>query len=1084
MNFVHLSTHSKASMLYGSASISDLIDGAIKCGSDSIALTDYSNLFNAIEFYKSAKAKNIKPILGVDILFCEDVHQHKLQKSRQAHHLILLAENDIGWRNIARLVSTSYSDDYFYYVPRIDFNLLEKYKEGIICLSGNTFDGVISYHLYDKLNTSGNIDNPAALFRAEGLVRQFLKIFGNNNFFLEIQNNNFSHQALVNDRLRNIGARYSIKTVVTNNVHYAKQSDAEAHKTLLQMNENQYNKTTSADFSNEEYYIKNNNEMLQAGFNQSELNVSSQIADRCNITIDINKRRLPKYKFIPNGLSSIDYLTKLANEGLKNKIPNASKEYHDRLNRELQDIKEMGFADYFLIVHDVISWTKQHNILVGRGRGSAGGSLVSHCLDITDIDPIQYGLIWERFLNKGRGGLPDIDSDVPRSKRQKVLEYIRERFGANNVAQLVTFGGLQARSILKEVFRVYQMDFDEANKITSLLPMKNDEHEPISLDEAIEAVPELKVYEEKYKPWFTIARALESCYKSTGIHPSAVVISDEEFNDSSYPLARGKNGEQLFGWDMNTVDTLSLLKLDILGLNTLDDIQMTIDLINKRHKLSLSRDNIDLSNAAAYALISNGFTAGIFQLETQLGKQWSKKIQPQTIKEISNVISLIRPGPLESNLSERYRSQKINNDRTPLHEKLTDITYDTYGQPIYQEQLIYACQNLANMSLIEADLVRRAIGKKKPEELKKWKDRFVGGCIENNIKEIDATDIWEKFEKFAGYSFNLSHGVGYALLAYETAFLKSNYPLEFFCSKLINSDGDLEKISSLIYDAKLFGISITPPNIVVGNKDFDIIDDKTIAFGLGSLKGIGAVSINDLIKISRNVKTFDELLWKWITTKTKVTFAVMVSLIRSGAFKEILNYRVRGEAKLKLLEHLTSKEIDLIANKENWIIKLKEISDEKNVESLKIQKVSVPNVNRRESIRKLINEYESSELFDSKIQCIGWEKYYLGISVSGSESDMFKCRHRCIDIVRNGSSGMLFEIAIVIEDIHKHFTKKGDQMAFIKGYDNTYKLDNIVVFPNTFNKYSKILEPGNVTRIYGKMDERGSLIVNEIERLK
>jgi len=1095
MSFTHLSVHSKASMLYGSANVKDIIKKVKELGQTSVALTDYSNLFNAIEFYKQARAASINPILGIDVFFCEDSEQLRIQKIRQVSHLILLAENDIGWKNITRIVSESNNEINYYYNPRVDFKLLEKYKDGVICLTGGSLDGVIAKHLFDKPSEDGQSVEPAATFKAEGLVRRFLKIYDKDHFYLEVQSTGLPQQEQINSRLRSIGLKYGLRTVATGNVHYVNQHDAESHRTLLQMSENSYSKSTFTDFSHEEYYLKTREQLLESGLQEDELDITNEIANRCHVEIDTSKRRLPKYAFIPDGKTSNEYLMELANDGLIRipKVAGMADEYHDRLLRELSDIQDMGFADYFLIVHDVVSWIRNKGILLGRGRGSAGGSLVSYCLGITDIDPLQYGLIWERFLNKGRGGLPDIDTDVPRSKRQQVLEYIRNRFGEKNVAQLVTFNGLQARAVLKEVFRVYGMPFDEANKITSLVPAKNNEHVAISLDEAIESVKELKEYSEKYKPWFTIARALEGCYKSTGLHAAAVVISDIPFDESSYPLTRSKDGDPIFGWDMNTVDGLNLLKLDILGLNTLDDIQLTMELVSERRGIELSRATIPLDDPVTYAMIGNGFTVGIFQIEKQLGRTWSKNLKPENIDQLSDLVSLIRPGPMESDMHTQYRDVKMNGaEPTYIHELLEPILKNTYSGLLYQEQVIEICRVLAGMSLIDADKVRKSMGKKKPEEMKKWQEIFVSGCSKNGIDPDVALAIWSYVDKFAGYGFNKSHGVGYALMAYETAYLKANYPIEFLCAKLTNADGELEKLSGLVYDAKLFDIQITPPRVTHGNKDFSIVTDKQIAFGLTALKGVGATAVNDIIKMSKDLKTFDDIIWKWATTKSKVTSATMMALIKGGAFDDLIESRIRGATRLHLLDSLTDKEresIRLLMQIEtdvvDWVRFIKSLSDDSKAEIIKDKYgVSVPNVRRRSAIRELITEYDSQDLFDSRSQRIVWEQFYLGISLSGSEADVYKARHKCVDLVRGSSADMRFEIAVCIDGVREIVTKKGDPMAFVTARDNTYQMDNIVVFPKTFAACKGLLESGNVIRITGKVDDRGSLIADVVERLK
>jgi DNA polymerase-3 subunit alpha len=832
-----------------------------------------------------------------------------------------------------------------------------------------------------------------------------------------------------------------------------------------------------------------------------ELDLTNEIAARCNVTIDLKKRRLPSYEFVPENETASSYLRKLANDGLRALIANINigdefETYQQRLDRELTDIEEMGFVDYFLIVHDVVSWIHKQNILLGRGRGSAGGSLVSYVLGITDIDPLQYGLIWERFLNKGRGGLPDIDTDVPRSKRQKVLEYIRTRFGAGNVAQLVTLGGLQAKAILKEVFKVYGMPFDEANRITALVPAKNDEHVPITLQEAIDAVPELKAYYDQYTPWFKVALALEGCYKSTGIHAAAVVISDVPFTDSPYPLVRSKDGDPIFGWDMNTVDSLSLLKLDILGLTTLDDIQVTTELVRERRGIDISRKTIPTDDPTTWAMIGQGFTIGIFQIEKQLGRTWSKNLQPENIEQLSDLVSLIRPGPMESDMHTAYRAVKMKGESPAyIHDKLEPIMGTTFSALLYQEQVIEICKQLAGMSLIDADKVRKAMGKKKPEEMKKWKEQFVSGCSANGIEIVTAEEIWGYIEKFAGYGFNKSHGVGYALLAYETAYLKANYTVEFLCAKLRHAESHpdkFEQMSALVYDGKLFDIEVVPPRLKYGNKDFAVIGDKQIAFGLSALKGVGKMAIADLVKVSKDTQSFDDLIWRVLTTKTKINSAVMMALIRGGAFDDQEEHRVECQRRFRLLEALTDNERETIKilmphqeGKPDWVRIIRALADEEKSSIVKDKyDVKIPNSRRRIVLRALLDEYDRSEIFDSKAQRIAWEQFYLGIALSGSEADIYRAKNKCIDLIKHGEPDMLFEIAVCVDAVREIVTKKGDPMAFVTARDMTYVMDNIVVFPSTFSRAKALLEEGNVLKIKGKVDDRGSLIADRVERLQ
>lgn len=1097
MTFVHLNVHSKASMLYGSADINELVSKAKELGQPAIALTDYSNVFNAIKFYTACKDAGVKPILGVDVLFCDDVSESKSHKIRQAYHLTLLAENEAGWRNIARIVSEAQDPDHFYYRARVDFDTLEKYNEGVICLSGSSLDGAVSYYLYDKLDNEGFVREAAGRFRAEAMVRRFVALYGTENFFLETQDTGHESQPIINERLRGIATKYGLQTVATGNVHYVKQSDAEAHKTLLAMDKNKYNKASGSVFDEEEFYLKSEEELLETDLTQEELDAAATIAERCNVDIDVKKRRLPKYKFIPDGKTAMEYLRELSAEGMVTlgfdpSEGDGHETYQERLDRELSDIDDMGFADYFLIVHDVISWVRSKNIILGPGRGSAGGSLVSCVLGITEIDPLKYGLIWERFLNKGRGGLPDIDTDVPRSKRQAVLTYVRERFGTGNVAQLVTFNGLQARAVLKDVFHVFDMPFDEANRITALVPTKGEDHTQITLAAAIEKVPELQEYEKKYGPWFKIARALEGCYKSTGLHAAAVVISDEPFEDSAYPLTRSRDGSMIFGWDMGTVDSLSLLKLDILGLTTLDDIQVTRELVEKRHGITLTRKSMPLDDLKTYYMLGQGFTTGIFQIEKQLGRTWSKNLEPKTILELSDLVSLIRPGPMESGMHNQYRSVKMKGEEPGyIHDMLIPILKNTYSGLLYQEQVIEICKQIAGMSLIDSDKVRKAMGKKKPEEMRKWKNMFVKGAMKSGVDKETAGDIWNYIEVFAGYGFNKSHGVGYALLAYETAYLKANYTTEFLCAKLRHSEGDYDKLSALVYDAKLFDVEVTPPRVSAGNKDFDITDDRSIAFGLSALKGVGRTAVDDLVRHSKKCGTVDDVLWLLATNKTKVNSAVITALIRGGAFDNWQEHRIRSMARYRLIDGLTPLEVEAINTLReelpeivDWTRFMRSLSDETKAPQIKEKYgVKIPNVRRRERIRDLLQDYEAEEIFDNKAQRIAWEKHYLGISLSGSESDIYKSQHKCVDLIKSGETDMAFEIAVCIDSVKEILTKKGDPMAFLTVHDDTYAMDNVVVFPRQFEKAKRLLESGNVIRIRGKQDDGGSLLANTITRL-
>jgi DNA polymerase III alpha subunit len=1335
-SFTHLHVHSRASFLDASCSAEALAKQAKTLGMPAIALTDHNNLFNAVPFYKACQKSGVKPILGVEINFVEDCAESIQLKNKTTHHVVLLAENNIGWQNIVKMVNLANDEKHYYYTPRIDYGMLEAHKEGVILLT-SCHDGILASHL--KPGEDGQVTNT---FKAEAIIRKLLTIYDRDHVYVEVQDMGDPIYQLINTALRKVAMKYGVKTVATNDVHYTYSKDAEAHKALRRMAEFQRSNASGSTFNTDEYFIKSREEMDKLSFSEAEKDLATEIADRCNVNINFTEKRLPSYGFLPEGKTAMQHLR----DEVINNTSDWSADYKARLDKELKDIEALGFADYFLIVADVVGWARQQNIMVGPGRGSAGGSLVSYALGVTNIDPMKYGLIWERFLNVGRKSLPDIDTDFPRSKRAQVIDYIRARFGHERVTQLATFNKLAARAVLKEVFKIYGMSFDEANAITSLVPLKNDEHSQVSLDEAIIMVPELQAYEEKYKAWFAVARALEGCYKSLGTHAAAVVISNKDFSEGEYPLCRASDNKSLiFAWDMQSVDDLGLLKLDVLGLSTLDIIQDTLDIVNKRHKLSLTLDTIPLDDQKTFTLMGEGKTVGVFQLEKQLGKTWSKQLKPQSIEEISDLVSLIRPGPMEcldgetkilvrTDYHKQYKTIKqlydegirrtlgdkrysdriicvdnnhkfeegkikrvvksgkkklwrvkvdqrlcgynsngeqasyldilasdnhkfltndgwkalkdilpgqyvaimnyrtgrssrdtdhvigrknfrniafnhyiysclfcdwqegsldvnhINGDRNtdnhpdnlcflcPNHHRLVtennidsdqlkemqrhyklsytddvmfvrytgkefvkeDETYDievvgphhnfiaggfvvhnskmhemyrdvkagermpdyvhhslkpildpTYGALLYQEQVIEICKVLAGMSLIDADLVRKAMGKKKPEEMRKWQKTFVDGCVNNRIPEDAAEQIWSYIDKFSGYGFNKSHGIGYALLAYYTAFLKANYTIEFICANLKNSEGaqdTMEDINQFVYDAKLFGIEVLPPKIEVGNSGFDIINDKQIAFGLSSLKGAGEKGIETARKaLAATDKKEDYHSFLFKTYEVGVNRRVMEALIYGGGFDSFKMSRNQMFAHFDLYELLTDNERKIIADhaKYNWVEIVRALSDDMRSATMKEQwQIKIPNIRRRATLQELLKTFDASDAFDNFISKIAWEKEFLGISLSGDETNLFSSKHKCSDIIKFAGEDMPVDVIVRVEGIKKHITKNKEEMAFLTVADNTGKLDNFVVFPRTWDYAKNLIIVGNIARIYGKVDKRGSVLVNKMERVR
>lgn len=1504
-NFCHLHTHSMASMLDASATIKKLVKRAKELEMPAIALTDHGVVYGAMEFYREAQNAGIKPILGIESDLVEDCAESRGVGSRQTFHIILLAENEVGWRNITQLVSLSNQDPNYYYKPRVDFGLLEQYTEGVIVLSGCS-GGAVAHHLQEQRDEEGEVIVRSNIYKGEAFVRRFLKFLDKEHFYIEVQPHN---DPAVNQQLRKIALKYGLSTVATNDVHYVNEEDYHAHQALKSISSFLYSKASFSDFEEPAFYLRTAEQM--SGVEPAELERTLHIAERCNVEIDFDCHRLPFYPFVPEGQDHHAFLTELVKEGLRQKKLTTS-EYAARAKRELADIESMGFTDYFLIVWDVVKWTKGQGILTGPGRGSVGGSITSYALDITGIDPLKYNLIWERFLNKGRKGLPDIDTDVPRSRRGEVIQYIKERFGEDRVTQISTFGSLGARAVLKDVFRIYDLPFDEANRITGLVPLKNADHAIPTLSEALEASPALRECEKKHKAWFQIARALEGCHKSLGTHASAVVIADKSFEEGGYPLCRNADGQPAFAWDMKTVDSLNLLKHDILGLKTLDVLSDTLALIKQRHGVDINIEALPLDDEATFDLLIRGRTKAVFQLESQLGRLWCSKVKPRSIEAIADTVSVIRPGSLDSGLAEQYDEVKRGLiDPEYAHPDLEPILGPTYGTILFQEQVIEICKQIAGMDAAESDDVRRAMSKKIVKELQAKYGDFIEGCEQNGYSESDADAIWELIKHQAGYSFNKcfhyktkillpdgsqktikqlfqeeyrgpvcsinprtsqyqesvvdhikwsgsmktfrltlanndsvvvsrghkfitsegirqlcqievgdyiampqrivikpsydftteqaqffgcliaegnlchpsalyfssaveeereyfaelsghfentvavqdiddqnvhtkridksspqgayefckrlgmlwkraphkfvpqeiklasdeviaaflgaawtgdgsakdsvsystssrklaedikflclrlgivtstqrrdlsecyeyktakrlndkeralylvtiigrkswnnfikyvspwlfgeklndfnnkvarggdhkfsgiydglprnfihqvrqeilmsnyefkaicdlagisprvlydnkqksisywwlerlnkvlksdlidelinsdyawmpvrsieyksradiyditvrdthtliadnvlamnSHAVGYAIIAYWTAYFKANYPLEFFCARLRYAD-NLDETKEIIYDAKIFEIDIVPPRLSHGNVIFDVTKDNKIAFGLSSLRGVGAKAIKSLLSSNTSFKDFDDFLT--YAVNRRINKQVVEALIKSGALDDLDLSRTQMLARYTLFTTLTEKERNIvdvlgeIGDNSSWTNIVFALSQDSAPEQF--ADLKVPNVRRRATLRSAIGQFNAADMFDDLVTKLAWERHYLGVAVSGHETDPYSADDHCRDIITT-IRDIAVNLVIRVEGCRAIRTKTDKDMAFLTGSDDTGYLDNFVVFPETYNRYRKLLQDDAILKIRGRIGDRGGVIINSIKRLR
>ena len=1114
---VHLHNHSSHSFLDGQASIKNMVARAKELGLDTLAITNHGNIFAWVEFYQTCKKAGIKPILGSEF-YMTDEHD---EKHRHAHHLVVLAENETGLNNIIQL--TTRANENFYFKPRIDFKDLEQHKEGLIVLTA-CIHGPVSYWLFDKMTwpvpgEESKLKEAANIPEAYRFARELGRILGPKQLFLEVQDGGIPEQLIINKRVRIMASELGLSTIATQDAHYVNQDDATAHSFLKAM---AWGKASvpegESGFSTQEFYLKNREQVLLGDILPTEVDRTREIAARCNVELQLHKMRLPQYP-TEDPRPSIDILKEKLRQGwLRCDIKDKGEVYAKRVNHELTDIEQTGLADYFLIVSDITDYCRDNDIMCCPGRGSVGGSLVSFLLGITNvIDPIQYGLIWERFYNAGRvGSMPDIDTDVEKSRRDEVIAYIRKRFGEKRVAQIVTLSSLGAKQVLRDVFKVAGIDENVKTIIAGLVPAKNEDHTSISLKEAIEAVPKLKEYADddkkfdikrggriirttSWKELFDIASRLEGCYKTAGIHAAAVVIADDDFDRAGVPLIRAKSLEDnkprmICGWDMDSVDAFGLLKVDILGIATLDVLKTALKMIKDRHGKTYDLLKLPLDDPKVFDLLSHGYNQGIFQLESNLGKSWSKKCKPQSVEEIAELVAIIRPACLDTGMAETYAKIK-KGEETPsyIHPILKPILEPTKGILLYQEQVMAICQTVAGMDLKDADSVRKVVAKKKPDELRDKKQQFMDGAVKTVPQKV-AEEIWGWVEKQAGYGFNKSHAVGYAIMAYWTAWVKANYFIEFLCANLQHAKDKANQqrtpqdvIAQFVNDGKLKDIEVIPPRLETSDIDFAIVDEATISYGFSHIKGVGASALK-AVKACKKAESFTEFLN--LATTNKMNKQVVEAFICAGVLDVFGVSRRAMKAQYTLWDATTAKEREQLPNLPGKLLEqLSALVDEDTIEARKADKIKVPNVNRRAKLRELIEAFQGESHRDTVAQILMWEKHYLGATLSGSMADLNRAmsgaRNTCKELGSGQiAAGTFVDLCVVVEAMREVTVKRGKtqgrQMAFVTLSDSTYSLDGSCAFPDLYDKIKVAgIDVGDVVSVGGKMSDRG-LILNKM----
>ena len=1054
-SFVHLHLHTEYSLLDGAVRMKELMKKAVEFGMPAVAVTDHGNLFGAIEFYQEATSAGIKPIIGCEAYVAPRSHKEKASSMREAaYHFTLLAQNDAGYRNLVKLISTAHLDG-FHYRPRIDKELLEQHKEGLIGLSGC---------LAGEVNSAIQSNN---LDKAKQAAGEYRDILGAENFFMELHDHGMEEQRQCNRVLPKIAKDLGVGLVAANDVHFLRPEDHGAHDVMLCIGmQKMVDDQTRMRYA-PGLYFKSPAEMREL-FKDFPEAISNTLAigERCNVSIEFGKSKYPEYP-VPEGQTREAYLRDLCYKGLAERYGERAKidkELRERLAYELGVLEKTGFVSYILIVWDFIHFAKGRGIPVGPGRGSAAGSLIAYVLGITDIDPLQFGLIFERFLNPDRVSPPDIDVDFCEARRGEVLEYVRQKYGDRRVAQIITFGKLKAKSVVRDVGRVMGLPYAAADRIARMIPNELN----ITLDSAAEKNSELKraiATEPQTKQLFEYAKTLEGLSRNAGVHAAGVVIADRDLSDY-IPLCRDVKGNDVISqYPMGPLNDLGLLKMDFLGLKTLTVIEDTLALIHKRQP-EFSMKKIPLDAKAAFDLYNRGETIGLFQMESGGMTNLSKQFEVKKLDDIIALIALYRPGPMEL-IPEYVKAKKGITPIKYLHPLLEEICADTYGVMIYQEQVMAAASKLAGYSLAQADLLRRAMGKKDKRTMAKERSNFIEGCARTNkITEKKANAIFDLLEKFAGYGFNKSHSAAYGVISYQTAYLKSHYPVEFMAGLLSNEINNTDKISVFVGECKRMGIAILPPDIDKSALKFtpEEHDGKmAIRYGLAAIKNVGEAAMQLSIEERERAGDYISLDDFCGRIGTRIANRKMLeSLIKAGAFDFI--GRDRAELYACIDESLACA---AAAHRDRTAGQVSLFDDEMHAATTRQRAVTPWTDHEKLSYEKeLLGFYVSGHPLDAYVDLFA-AKNYQPISGLGDLEDRSQ-----------------FRTAGAIAQVDKKFTRKeGKPFAVIWIEDLTGTIE-VVVWNDVYVTVSEILAPGRVIEIRGTVDTRGDSLRATAQKVK
>lgn len=1063
MSFVHLHNHTDFSFLDGSCKVDDLCAEAARMGMPAVAITDHGNLCGAVDFYRAAQRYGVKPIIGCELYLTAgsrtDRGKDEFGRERPIYHLLLIAKNMVGWKNLMKLSTAGYLEG-FYRKPRVDYELLERHREGLICLSG-----CLQSHLNQTLLLKGEEE-------AVKVAGRFQDLFGE-DFYLELQDHGLSEEKAFDRFHVQLAKKINAKLVATNDTHYLKKEHADPHDVLLCVQthtDRSVPKEKRFHFTGEEFYLKSEEEMAGLfGEVPEALSNTLEVAEKVDVEISFGEKHFPSFP-LPDSVADYDsYLRELCEQGLPKRYGDVSSEVRARLEHELKVIREKNLASYLLIVRDFIRHAREEGIPVGPGRGSAAGSLVSYLIGITNIDPIRYGLLFERFINPERESYPDIDVDFSDTRRGEVIEYVRRKYGEDNVCQIITFGRMLSRQAIKDVGRVLNVSLPEVEAITKLIPEGPSANmKKVTLKKSLEESRELRELVKSRKEYTELidkAIVLEGTIRNAGVHAAGVVITPEPLTEL-VPLYKSPDGEVTTQFDMNNVERLGLLKVDFLGLKTLSILERALELLHKRG-VELHLEDIPLDDAATYELFARGDTIGIFQFESGGMRDSLRKLRPTRLEDLIAMNALYRPGPME-NIGEFVKRKHGQNEITHLHPSLAEILDETYGIIVYQEQVMQIANRLAGMSLGRADILRRAMGKKKQKLMDELMPEFMEGCGKNGIDKATARKLWDLIERFAKYGFNKSHAAGYALVAYQTGYLKTHYPAEFMAASMTVRKDRTDELILFLEECRRMGIEVLPPDVNASEEDFTVTDSKAVRFGLGAIKNVGSAAISHILGEREAGGPYADLFDLASRVNGRlVNRKVLENLILAGATVSLEgNRRQQIEALDRAMAYAQQMQLERARGQVSIF------GEEEGMVSL--PRPPLPEV----------EEMPTHEL-------LAYERDLLGFYFSGHPLLRFRREAEALSSFNVTDLGdarddQSVRIAALFCSLENRQTRKGDLMARGRFEDLT-GLVGVVIFPKTFEKLRHKLNEDEPMLLSGRVQRRDAqieLIVEDVEPLE